>query len=319
MRFRLLLLSALFSLTAALGCGDGAEAPSEEDRPVIGVSVLTATNPFFNELSGAIVEAAEEHGYDATVVSSEFDVSRQRNQVSDFIVQGVDAIVLTPANSRSITTAIAEANAAGIPVFTADIAVMDSTVSIVSHIATDNRQAGRMAAEALLEALGGQGKIGILDYPEVESVILRTQGFLERLEEHRRETGTTLEVVSRLPSGGMKDVGYRAAQDMLQAHADLAGIFAINDPSALGAVAALEEAGRADDVVVVSVDGQPEGRQAIKEGRIYADAIQHPDRIGRQTVEAILRYMAGEPVEPEILIPTDLYYRSDALADSTLS
>lgn len=314
MRLRPVVLSTLALL---IGCGD-AESPSAENRPVIGVSVLTATNPFFNELSDAIVEAAGESGYAVTVVSSEFDVSRQRNQVSDFIVQGVDAIVLTPANSRSITTAIAEANAAGIPVFTADIAVMDSAVSVVSHIATDNRQAGRMAADALLEALGGQGQIGILDFPEVESVMLRTQGFLERLEEHRRGTGTTLEVVSRLPGGGVKDVGYRAAQDMLQAHPDLAGIFAINDPSALGAVAALEEAGRADDVVVVSVDGQPEGRQAIKEGRIYADAIQHPDRIGRQTVEAILRYMAGEPVEPEILIPTDLYRQADALADSTL-
>jgi ribose transport system substrate-binding protein len=70
--------------------------------------------------------------------------------------------------------------------------------------------------------------------------------------------------------------------------------------------------------VIVGFDGQPEGKQAIKEGKIFADPIQFPDRIGRETVLAVVRHFAGEEVPAEILIPTELYRRSDAEADPTL-
>jgi ribose transport system substrate-binding protein len=313
-------LSICFVLLAALvaACG-GEQSTLAPARPVIGVSLLTTTNPFFNVLGESVRSSADRYGYDVILTSGEQDVNRQKNQVSDFIVRGVAAIVLTPVDSRSIATAIREANDAGIPVFTADVAVLDSSVSVVSHVATDNYQAGQMAAVAMIEALGGEGQVGIVDYPEVESVMLRTRGFLNELERNKQETGKEISVVSRLNGGGAKDRGFRVGQDMIQAHPALRGIFAINDPSALGAVAALEEAGRAEDIVVVSIDGQPEGKQAIKEGKIYADAVQFPERIGEQTVDVIMRYMNGESVPSEILISTSLYKLADALADSTLN
>jgi ribose transport system substrate-binding protein len=147
---------------------------------------------------------------------------------------------------------------------------------------------------------------------------MRTKGFLDELEDERAKGGAKLEVVARLPAGGAKDRGFTVAQDMLQAHPDLNGIFAINDPSALGAVAAIENAGKSAQIVVVSIDGLPEGRQAIRDGKIYGDAIQHPDQIGAKTVEAIDAYMSGDEVPPEVLIPTDLYRKDDALKDPTL-
>ena len=104
----------------------------------------------------------------------------------------------------------------------------------------------------------------------------------------------------------------------MQAHADLAGIFAINDPSALGARAALEKAGKADQVKLVAFDGQPEGKRAIKEGKIYADPVQYPDRIGRETARAIVKYFEGEEVPAEVLIPTGLYRKADADKDPDL-
>ena len=289
------------------------------EKPVIGVSIMTATNPFFKLLGETIADEAAKHGYETVVVSGDYDISKQKNQVSDFIVQGVDVIVLTPINSKSIGTSVAEANEAGIPVFTADIAVLAEGVEVVSHIATDNYQAGRVAGRAMVEGLGVSGEIGILDFAEVESVILRTNGFMDELAEQEKATGIKLDVVSRLPGGAEKAVSYRAMQDMLQAHPDLKGVFAINDPSALGAVAALEEANRLDEVVVISVDGQPEGRQAVLEGKIYGDAVQYPEKIARTTVQTIIKYLNGEEVEPEILIPTGLYRMEEALQDSTLS
>jgi ribose transport system substrate-binding protein len=226
--------------------------------------------------------------------------------------------VLCPCDSKAIGTSIVEANKAGIPVFTADIAALAPEAKVVSHVATDNYGGGKEAAAAIIEALGGSGKVAILDHPEVESVMLRTKGFEETIAKHNAAGKGKIEIVTKLPGGGARDRSFKAAEDILQAHPDLNGIFAINDPSALGAVAALEKAGRQAKVKVVGFDGMPEGKQAIRDGRIYADPIQFPDRIGRQTAQAIAKYLAGEDLPREVLIPTALYRRADADKDPAL-
>lgn len=291
-----------------------------ESSGTIGLSVLTLTNPFFQDIADAVVAEGKSHGYEVIVNSGEFDVARQQNQVKDFIVRKVDAIVLCPCDSKAIGPAIAEADAAGIPVFTADIACLAPGVEVVSHIATDNYSGGKHAAQAMIEALGPSGgRIAILDHKILESCILRVNGFKEVIEHHNESrTDGRIEIVAELPGGGVKDQGYKAAEDLLQAHSNLAGIFAINDPSALGARAALEKAGRADQIVLIGFDGQPEGKKAIKDGKIYADPIQFPDKIGIETVRAIVKHFQGEHVEPEILIPTALYRQADALNDPSL-
>jgi ribose transport system substrate-binding protein len=272
------------------------------------------TNPFFKAMAEAMQAEALRKGYTVVITSGEFDPARQRDQVREFIVRKVGAIVLTPCDSKAVGTAIRDANAAGIPVFTADIACLAEGAKVVSHVATDNLGGGREAGKALIEALGGQGKVAIIDHPEVESVLLRTKGFTEAI------AGTSgIQVVGRLPGGGVKDKAFKAAEDLLQAHPDLKGIFAINDPSALGAVAAIEKANRQGQVVVVGFDGMPEGREAIKAGKIYADPIQFPDRIGAQAIQAIADYLSGKEVPAQILIPTALYRKSDADADAARS
>jgi ribose transport system substrate-binding protein len=314
------LVVATTTCALLVGCsGPGRDAgPADSARPVIGVSLLTLTNPFFRDLGNAIKEEGERRGYQVVLTAGDYEIGKQKNQVSDFIVRDVAAIVVTPIDSKAIATSIAEANKAGIPVFTADIKALAEGVRVICHVATDNYQAGRVAGKALVEALGGRGKVGVIDHPEVESVIMRTRGFLDELEEQHAKSGATIDVVARLPAGGAKDRGFQVAQDMLQAHPDLNGFFAINDPSALGAVAAVENAGKSDQITIVSIDGLPEGREAIRSGKIYADAIQHSDVIGRKTVEAIDNYLSGEEVPAEVLIPTDLYRREDALKDPTL-
>jgi ribose transport system substrate-binding protein len=192
-------------------------------------------------------------------------------------------------------------------------------VPVISHIASDNYEGGKQAAKALLEALRDTGgKVAILDYRAAESCLLRVAGFKEVIKAHNHDGGVRVNIVAELPCGGVKDQGYKAAEDLMQSNPDLAGIFAINDPSALGARAALEKADKDDQVKLVGFDGQPEGKQAIKEGKIYADPVQYPDRIGRETARVIARYFQGEKVPAQILIPTGLYRRADALKDSEL-
>lgn len=310
-------LGIAFAFIIVLGnvsCRKAEEASKEgTSARLIGVSLLTLANPFFKVMGDAMQTEAKARGYDILITSADMDPARQKDQVKDFLSKKVAAIILCPADSRSIATSIQEANQAGVPVFTADIACLDKSVKVVSHIATDNYAGGKLAAEAMFEALNGQGKVAIIDHPEVESVILRTKGFREVISKAKGIT-----VVAQLPGGGMRDTAFKTAQDILEKYPDLDGIFAINDPSALGAVAAIEKAGRSGQIVVVGFDGQPEAKQAIKEGKMYATSIQYPDRIGKLAVEAVARYFAGETVPPETLIPTGLYRKADADKDPEL-
>jgi ribose transport system substrate-binding protein len=299
---------------------DGTARPLPPVKGVIALSVLTLTNPFFKQIGEGMAEEARQHGYEVLVVSGEFDVARQHHQVKDFIVKQVAAIVLTPCDSVAIGPAIQEANAAGIPVFTADIACLAPGGKVVTHVATDNYGGGKQAARAMLEALGDDGgKVAVIDHKLIESCLLRVKGFKEIIEKHNAgRTRGRVDIVAELPGGAAKDGGYRAAEDLLQSQANLAGIFSINDPSALGARAAMEKAGRAERIVLVGFDGSPEGKAAVKAGKIYASPIQFPDRIGIETVRAIVRHFKGEALPTETLIPTALYRKADADKDPTV-
>ncbi len=301
-------------------CGKAPEtAAGSSKHGLVGASLLTLQNPFFKVIGDQLTVEAAKSGYETLVVSADNDVARQSNQVKDFIVKKCAAIVLSPADSKSIVPVIQEANAAGIPVFTVDIPCNEPGVKIATQIATDNYGGGKEAGTAMIEALGPQGgKVGILDLKQVESCILRVKGFKAMIEAHNAKGGAKIEIVGELDGGGAKDKGYKAAEDMLQAQPEMRGIFAINDPSALGARAALEKAGKADRVKIVGFDGQPEGRQAIKEGKIYADPVQFPDKMGVEIAHAIVSHSKGADLAPQMLIPTTLYRQADAEKDPTL-
>ena len=315
----LLLGSLLFT-----SCGDGENVSTSNDQEsksngTIGVSVLTLGNPFFSVIAENIKSEVAKHGYDVIIVDGDRNVQKQANQIDDFLTKGVAAIVLNPCDRISTGAAIKKANEAGVPVFTCDLKCVAEGAEVVSHVGSDNLQGGKLAGEAMIEALGEKGgKVLVVHFPQANSCQLRVQGFKEdKRSQPRQETGKIL-VVSELDGGGVRDEGYKVTEDTLQAHPDLTGIFAINDPSALGARAALEKAGKQDQVKIVAFDGQPEGKQAIKEGRIYADPVQFPDKIGTKTVELILSYFNGEEVPAEVLIPTELYRQEDGLQDASL-
>ena len=297
----------------------GPGAAGGEPRGTIGVSLLTLDNPFFKVLGDSVRAEASKRGYKALVVSGDKDVAKQSNQIKDFIVKKVSAIVLSPCDSKSIIPVIQEANAAGIPVFTVDIPCNEPGVDIVTQVATDNFSGGKEAATAMIEALGdGGGEIAVLHFKQVESCILRVNGFREVIDAHNASGKAKIEIVAELESGGAKDIGFKATEDALQANPNLRGVFAINGPAALGARAALEKAGKTR-VLIVGFDGQPEGRQAIKDGKIYADPIQFPDKMGVQVVDAIIRHSKGETLPAQLLIPTSLYRQADALQDPDLN
>jgi len=318
-----ILLACALALLA--GCEKPTPAQSQgtpqppPPKRTIGASLLAFDNPFFKVIADNIAAEGKKRGYEVIAVSADMDAAKQGNQVKDFIVKKVSAIVLSPVDSKAIVPVIQEANGAGIPVFTVDIPCNEPGVKIVTQIATDNHGGGKEAANAMIEALGeAGGKVAILHAKQAESCLLRVKGFHEVIDAHNASGKAKIDIVTELESRGQKDVGCKAAEDALQAHPDLRGIFAINDPAALGARAALEKAGKTEQVIIVGFDGQPEGKQAIKEGKIYADPIQFPDRMGVQIVDAIIRHSKGESLPPEMLFPTSLYRKADGEKDPEL-
>jgi ribose transport system substrate-binding protein len=306
-----------------IGCGeaDNSSVDQEsESKGTIGVSVLTLGNPFFNVIAEGVKEEAAKHGYEVVVVDGDRDVQKQANQIDDFLTKGVAAIILNPCDRQSIGPAIEKANKAGVPVFTCDLKCVAEGAEVVSHVGSDNLQGGKLAGEAMIEALGEQGgEVLIVHFPQANSCQLRVQGFEEVIGNYNAGlSANKIEVVAQLDGGGVRDEGYKVTEDTLQAHPNLRGIFAINDPSGLGARAALEKAGKQDQVTIIAFDGQPEGKQAIKDGKIFADPIQFPDLIGKKTVQLMMDYFAGNEVEKEVLIPTQLYRKLDGENDPTL-
>ena len=323
MRFRLLLIGCM--LLGISGCGGGGietvdtSRSSGEKRGTIGLSVLSLNNPFFKVIGDHMTAEAAKHGYDVIVVSGDQDPNKQLQQVHDFISKGCVAIVLVPCKSE-VPAAIKAANKAGIPVFTVDSASLAKDVDVKCHIGTDNYGGGKLAGQAMLEILGETGgDVAILDYPEAESCKLRVKGFTEVIDAHNAKPGAgQIKVVAKLDALGDQEAGERITKDILQANENLKAIFAINDPSGLGAYAALRNAGREKDIKIIAFDGQRDGKLAIRDGKIYADPIQYPDRMGVKMAQVIAAFFRAEKIESEILIPATLYRKADAEADPDL-
>ena len=298
MRLTVYTLCAILVLGAALvagGCKQGGGSGGSGGKR-IGVTLLTREHEFYRQLEAGLKEAADKQGYQLTITSGDFDLAKQQSQIENFITQQVDAIIVCPADSKGIGPAIKQANDANIPVFTADISAQGG--QIISHIASDNLAGGRLAADFIAKALGGQGEVGIIGQQEVQSGLDRELGFKEEMKKY-----PNIKIVSVLNGGGVRDRALKAAEDMLQGNAGLAGIFGINDDSALGALAAAEARGR-NDLVIVGYDAIPEATKAIQRGTpLKADVAQQPHEMGAKTIEAIATHFAGGKLEKFIPVP----------------
>jgi ribose transport system substrate-binding protein len=297
---------ALFACVLVIATGCSSTSTTSGGK-TIGVSIQNREAQFYQDMEAGMKAEAVKYGYTVNVVDASRDNSKQQSQVEDFISQKVAAIVLTPYDSQAIGSAIVEANKAGIPVFTADIANGSNQGTVVAHIASDNVQGGGQAGKLMCEAVAGGGSVAILDEPEVTSVQDRVKGFKAALAACPKVT-----IVADIDGGGERAKASSATEDILQSHKDLKGIFGINDDSALGAAKAVEAAGLTGKIAVIGYDATPEARDAIKAGTMYGDAIQHPDQIGAKTIDAIADSFAGKPVAKKIAVAVGTFTKADA-------
>ena len=291
------LLAATFAVALAVGCkgADGAKSNGAATK-TIGVSLLTREHDFYQQLETGLQDAAAKHGYKLIITTGDFDLAKQQSEIDNFLVQKVDAIIVCPTDTKGIAPAIEKANAANIPVFTADIGAEGGKV--VSHVASDNVAGGRLAGEYLAHMIGGKGDVGIVSQPELQSVIDREAGFREAIAKY-----PAIHVVSTINGAGVRDRSLKAADDMFQAHPALDAVFAINDETALGVLASATSHGMTR-LIIVGYDAAPEALKAIAAGSaLKADVAQQPREIGVRTIEAIADHFAGRNPPARIAVP----------------
>jgi len=294
----------------ACSCSKKSEAKGK-----IGMTCMDLTNPFFKLIADVMQAEAAKYGYEVVALSGELDAAKQNNQLSDFVAQGCDAIFLNPVDSKAAGEGVKKAHEAGVPVFTFDVQVTDEQAKdmIISHIGSDNYQGGLLAGESMMKVTGDNGKIALITYPEVTSCILRVNGFKDYLKKHNSK----LEIVTELSGKGERSAGYSVATEILTAHTDIVGIFAINDPSGLGAYAAVQKANKTEQVTVVAFDASPAGKQAVFEKKLYDSPQQFPRRMARGTVEAFIKHLNGEEVSRKNFIPCAHYCYEDSISDQS--
>lgn len=305
-RVRRLCLAGFWALFGA------ASAAAEPLR--IGVSLADLGNPFFYRLAQHLQDAAHElsdQTIDMDVVSNAYDIDRQRAQIQHFIDRQVDIIFLSAADSQAVEPAIKQARRAGIVVTAVDIDARGADVSVT----TDNVQAGVIACRDLAHRLNGQGRVAIINGASVSSVTDRVAGCRAVLQEH---PGLVL-VSDQFNAGGTYGGGLEAMTFLLSQHPGINAVFAINDPSALGAAEAAR-LGQRPDILITAVDGSDAFIDAMRNGNpnLVATAAQSPNAMAWQAMAISLSHHHQRNQSPAVVrIPTELI-RQEAVAAERL-
>ena len=274
--------------------GDGTAAADGEIT--IGFSISTMNNPFFVSMKEGVDEAETEQGVSVLFADAGDAADKQANQILNFISQGVDVAVLNPTDGAAIVSSVEALNNAGIPVITVDRTAEGGDVA--AHIGTDNVIAGEVTAKTLFDAMGGEGKVAILEgVAGASSAIDRGTGFQNVLADY-----PGIEIVATQTANYQRSEGLTVAQNILQAHPDLDAFLPMNDEMALGAVEAIRAANA--DVLVIGIDGGDDAIAAVKEGTLVATVAQQSKLMGSLGIEQAKLLAQGQEIEA--LQPVDV-------------
>ncbi|TYP76708.1 ribose ABC transporter substrate-binding protein RbsB [Paenibacillus methanolicus] len=299
----------LASIVLLSGCSMGTETnnkPAEntksnasDDQVTVGLSISTQNNPFFVTLKEGAMKAATALGAELVVVDAQDDTAKQISGIEDLISQKVDVILINPTDSDAVATAVESANDAGIPVITVDRSANGGTV--VTHIASDNVKGGQMAGDYILEAIGGKGNIVELQGTAGTSAARdRGDGF------HKAVDGKEgVNVIASQPADFDRAKGLSVMENILQGNEDIQAVFAHNDEMALGALQAIEAAGK-KGIIVVGFDATDDALTAVGAGTLAATVAQKPDAIGVEAVQTAVKVAKGETVEGAIPVELEL-------------
>ncbi|WP_206956390.1 sugar ABC transporter substrate-binding protein [Trinickia acidisoli] len=259
------------------------------DQPIVGLITKTDTNPFFVKMKEGAQAAATKDGAKLLTAAGRFDGdnSSQVTALENMTTAGAKAILITPSDTKAIVPSIKKARAAGVMVIALDTPT-DPQSATDALFATNNFEAGKLIGAYAKKALGNKpAKIATLDLaPGISVGILRHNGFLEGFGIKQGDPS----IVCSQDTRGDQSKGQAAMENCLQKAPDINVVYTINEPAAAGAYRALQTAGKAKNVLIVSIDGGCEGVRDVKAGEIAATAQQYPLKMAALGVDAGVEY-----------------------------
>src|ERR1700738_2528346 len=292
-KFRLAAIAAAFVMPTLLAALVPAIA---EQKITIGVSLAQDDNPFYIAMLRGIRARAQELGWEVATVSANEDKLKQINGVQDLVARGVKGILISPIDAVGVNAAYDAAAAAKIPIVSVARGSTSSNQTI--HVAMDEKQIGRDIAEWTAKKLGDKGKVALLMGPSGAPTFKNLGGgYSEVMAKH-----PGIQIVFRADGPLTRERGVKQAEDVLVANPDLAAIYAANDDVALGAVQAVNAAGRKGKTLVTGMNGVPPALRAVKEDNLAMTVELNPVEWGRLGVDVLATFLKGDKVEPRVFI-----------------
>lgn len=301
-RFLALMLVVVMGLVM-VSCNNQGTPKKEEGQNKqykVGLSMNTQTNPFFVTVVEGCKKAAQEKGMEIFVTDAQDDPATQMKDVENLITKQVDVMIIDPCDSDAIVAAVEACNKANIPVFTMDRESKGGEV--VAHIGYDAIKSGKLAGEFLAKALGNKGNVvelqGIMGTNVAQN---RSEGFNSIMSENKDIT-----IVARQTANFDRATAMSVMENILQANEKIDGLYAANDEMLLGALEAIQAAGRQDEMIVIGCDALDETLAGIKEGKIDATIAEPPFFLGKAMVNTAYDYLNGKKVESRVILENQL-------------
>lgn len=278
---------------------EGAEE-EEESGYLFGYSGIDMDNPYFETLELSIKTALEENGHRIMTKNPGADAALQNEQIQELIEADVDAVFLSPVDQEAVTPALEALQEAGIPVVNVDTRVKDVDL-VDAFVGSDNKNAGYVCGKDLKERFPEGGKVVILESPATNSVNERITGFEEAI------ANSGFEVLERVDVEVDSEKAKVSMQTLLQEQPEIDAVMCGNDPIALGALQAIQEAGRSD-ILVYGVDGSPAAKTEIAKtgSQFVGTGAQSPINIGKTAVKTAIAILEDKKYKEEALEETFL-------------
>jgi len=251
------------------------------------IAILTPShdNPFFKAEAEGAKQRAEELGYETLVLVHDDDPNKQNELFDTAIARGAKAIILDNAGAEATVAPVRRAKEAGIPSFLIDREIKESGIA-VSQIVSNNYQGAQLGAEEFVRQMGEEGKYAELLGREADTNAgIRSSGYHDIIDQY-----PDMEMVAQQSANWSQTEAYGKMETILQANPEIKGVISGNDTMAMGAIAALQAAGR-NDVIVVGFDGSNDVRDSILEGGIKATVLQPAYRQAQIAVEQADQYL----------------------------
>lgn len=296
--FTVILIILILAVSVS-GCSAGSHnnTSQKNHKPrKFGATYMTMNNPYFEALNSSIQEVVEANG-DILISRDPLQNQKKQNeQIQEFLDEGVAAVFVNPVDWKEIKPALERCREAGVPVFDVDTYPYDLDL-VISSIVSDNYNAGVEIAKDMMKKRD-YANIVIMNHSSINSTNQRVQGFLDTIEGNN-----SYHVVIHRSTTAELEVAMEAMDGIIEREIDFDVVLGGNDPTALGALAALQQKRVEKDILLYGIDGSPDGKAMIKEGYLEGSSAQFPYEIGRKAADVAYDYLAGEDVEKDIVIP----------------